>query len=427
MKKLVSHSVLFVTLLSPVAIFGMSMNTKFSYRPDSNVDGTRYDRNCLTTVELNLSGGRAKKSYNGDKNCADVLHLYGLNDIAKMGLNALGDPAASIYNADLHDVIVRGGAGLANGLGVNYAGKFTMFEGNLYLAQNLCKGFFLEANLPFKRLEVKDLVMSDGSVAAEISVIPGLTAPWERVKSELTELLALYNLSDGEASRTGVGDMGINVGWTHNNDDIENLDFLDTTIRVGLSAPTAKKRNEDKAFEIALGYDGHFGLGTSFDMAFGIYDWVSFGTHIGGLFFFKKTKEMRMNTTTGQNGFFKLLKGNAKRDMGNIWDVGAFLKADHIFKGFSMTFGYDYVHKDKDTLTPENTTIFPTTAANADVQLAGFSAHNITLALEYDMAKAGCYYNPYVRVFYSRPVKGKYIFKTDVGGGAVGLNLTWDF
>ena len=56
-----------------------------------------------------------------------------------------------------------------------------MFEGNLYLAQNLCKGFFLEANLPFKRLEVKDLVMSDGSVAAEISVIPGLTAPWERL------------------------------------------------------------------------------------------------------------------------------------------------------------------------------------------------------------------------------------------------------
>ena len=43
-----------------------------------------------------------------------------------------------------------------------------------------------------------------------------------------------------------------------------------------------------------------------------------------------------------------------------------------------MTFGYDYVHKDKDTLTPENTTIFPTTAANADVQLAGFRLHTIS-------------------------------------------------
>ena len=43
------------------------------------------------------------------------------------------------------------------------------------------------------------------------------------------------------------------------------------------------------------------------------------------------------------------------------------------------------------------------------------------------MAKAGCYYNPYVRVFYSRPVKGKYIFKTDVGGGAVGPQFDLDF
>lgn len=425
MKKLVSHSALFLTLLSPAALFGM--NTKFAYRPDSNVDGTRYDRDCLTSFEFNVSGGRAKEAYNGNKDRVNVLRLYGLNDIAKMGLNALGDPAASVLNFDLNDVIVRGGATLANGLGVYYDGKFTMFEGNFYFAQNFCKGFFIEANLPIKKLEVKDLVVTDGSVAAEISTIPGLSSPWEKVKGELTELLALYDLSDAAASRTGAGDMALNLGWTHNNDDLENLDFLDTTIRVGLSLPTAKKRNEDKAFEIALGHDGHFAMGTTFDMAFGIYDWVTVGTHIGGLFFFKKTKEMRMNTTVGQNGFFKLLKGNAKRDMGNLWDVAAFAKADHIFKGFSMTFGYNYVHKDKDILTPENTNRFSTVAANDDVQLVGYSAHNITLGLEYDMSKNDCPHHPYIKLFYSHPLKGKYIFKTDVGGGAVGFNVTWDF
>ncbi len=426
MKKLVSHSALFVALLLvPVTAFGS--NSKHYYRAGSYAHETRYELDWLSTAGLEVSGGRATKSYDANRNKVDLLGLYGQTPIVALGAGEIGNPASSVYNFDLGELIRGGSAAVVGGVGYNYAGKFTMFEANLYFAQNLCKGFFVDVNLPVKKLEVKDIVATDSTDAAALAAVPAAIIPWENTKANITTILTQYSLDTGAVSKSGVGDMMVNLGWTYNNDDLENMDFLDTTLKVGVSIPTASKRNEDKVFEIALGHDNHVGIGTSFDMAFGLYEWVTIGAHVGGLFFFKKTAELRMNTTAGQNGYLKLLKGNAKRDMGHIWDVGSFVKADHIFKGFSLLFGYNYVRKDNDTLTPENLTRFPSAAVNADTMLQGWKQHNITVALEYDMAEEGRRFNPHFGLFYSRPVSGKYIFKTDVGGGSVGVNMAWDF
>jgi hypothetical protein len=427
MKKLVSHSALFVALLlTPMAAFGL--NTKFNHRAGNSIHETRYERNCLSTLKLEVMGGRATQAYDSNKNTVNLLDLYGLNKVGALGQGEIGNPGSSLYNFDLANLITLGGAAVPGGLGLKYAGKLTHFEANLYWAQNFCDGWFVEFNLPVKKIEVKDVVATDGTTTAGLaSLAAGGTVVWERVKANLTETLTAYNLSDAATSKSGIGDIWLGAGWTYNNDEIENLDFLDTTIRFGLSVPSSSKRDENKAFEIALGHDNHTALGASFDLALGFYDWVTFGAHVGGLFFFKKTQELRMHTATGQNGFFKLQKGNAERDMGNMWDAGAFLKADHIFKGVSLAFGYNYVDKGDDTLTPENLTRFSSAAANEDPMLEGWSSHNITVALEYDMAEEGRKFNPNFSVFYSRPLKGKYIYKTDVGGGSVGVNVTWDY
>ena len=428
MKKLVSHSVLFVALLlTPMAVFGKE-NTKFHHRAGSYAHETRYERNCLSTFEVEVMGGRATKGYDSNKTPVNLLDIYGMQTIGRLGQGGIGDPGASEYNFDLANLLVLGSAAVEGGLGTKYAGKYTVFEANLYYVQNLCNGFFFDVNLPLKKLKVKDIVQTDATNADSLALFPGLSVAWATVYNDIPGLLAKYNLSNAATSTSGIGDIMVNGGWTCNNDDIESLDFFDTTIKVGVSIPTGKKRDENQAFAMALGYDGHLALSTSFDMAIGLYDWFTLGAHVGGMFFFNKTKDMRMNTTVGQNnGYFKLLKGNAKRDMGNIWDVGSFIKADHIFKGFSLMFGYNYVHKGSDTLTPENTVRFPIAGANEDPALEGYRMHAVSVGLEYDMAEEGRRFNPQFGLFYSRPIKGKRIFKTDTGGGSVGLNVAWDF
>lgn len=428
MKKLVSHSALFVALLlTPMAAFGKE-NTKAHHRAGSYSHETRYERNCLSTFEVEVLGGRATKGFDSNKNTVNLLDIYGMQAIGKLGQGELSNPASSLYNFDLANLLVLGSSAVEGGLGSKYAGKYTVFEVNLYYAQNLCNGFFFDVNVPIKQLKVKDIVQTDATDTDALAAFPGLSVAWATVVNDIPGLLALYGLSDAATSKSGLGDIMVNGGWTCNNDDLESIDFLDTTIKVGVSVPTAKKRDEDQAFAMALGYDGHLALSTSFDMAVGLYDWITVGAHVGGMFFFNKTKEMRMNSAVGQNnGYFKLLKGNAKRDMGNAWDVGSYLKADHIFKGFSVMFGYNYVHKSDDTLTPENTVRFPTAAANEDPALDGYRMHSVSVGVEYDMAEEGRRFNPQFGLFYSRPVKGKRIFKTDVGGGSVGVNVAWDF
>ena len=420
MKKLFSHSAIFVALLlAPMAVFAKQANTKFHHRAGQTAHETRYERNCLGTFEVELMGGRATNGFNSLKDKVNVLRIYGLNELGMAGVNAAGNPTESYLNGDLN--IISG----HNNIGVNFDGKYSMFEANFSYTQNFCNGFFLDLNLPIKKLKISNITQE--TVLGNLT--GGNATALRNVVTNLATTLALdtYTLNFEETSQDGIGDVMVTGGWTCNHDDIENLDFLDTTIKLGVSIPTAKKRDQDKAFALALGYEKHTGIAASFDLGIGFYEWMTLGAHIGGLFFLDKTINMRMQTNKDQNGWLKLQKGDAKYDMGNIWNAGGHLKADHIFKGVSLMFGYNYVHKGSDTLAPTNTVKFESEAVNADVMLKGWTQHAVTVTLEYDMAEEGRRWNPYFSVFYSRPVKGKYIFVSDVGGGTAGVNVAMDF
>lgn len=420
MKKLFSHSALFVALLlAPMSVFAKQANTKFHHRAAQTAHETRYERNCLATFEVELMGGRATKGYNSAKDKVNALRIYGLNELGMAGVNAAGAATDHFLHGDLN--IISG----HKGVGINFDGKYSMFEANLSYTQNFCNGFFVDFNLPIKKLKISDITeetvlgtLTGGDATALRSVVANLAT---------TLALPAYDLTFEAASKTGIGDIMVTGGWTCNHDDIESLDFLDTTIKLGVSIPSAKKRDQDKAFELALGYEGHTGIAASFDMGIGFYEWITLGTHVGGLFFLDKTINMRMQTNKDQNGWLKLQKGDAKYDMGNIWNAGGHLKADHIFKGVSLMFGYNYVHKGDDTLTPTDTAKFESEAVNADVMHKSWNQHAVSVTLEYDMAEEGRRWNPYFSVFYSRPVKGKYIFVSDVGGGTAGVNVAMDF
>ncbi len=443
MKKLFSHSALFVALLlAPMTVFAKQMNTKFRHRSGQTAHETRYERNCMATFELELMGGRAKKGYDFNKDKVNALSIYGIDHLGTLGVNAVGDPSGILGAlGDLFTLTLGAGIHPNADIGIKFDGKYSLFEANLSYTQNFCNGFFLSANLPIKKLKISNISHKNITSTADFTRLGMLgRGALIRLVGFLAEEIAVsgsnlattlasspYDLNIGDASTTGVGDLMLSGGWTCNHDDIEGLDFLDTTIKLGVSLPTAKKRDQNKAFELALGYEKHTGIGAEFDLGLGFYEWITLGAHVGGLFFLDKTLNLRMQTNKHQSGWLKLQKGDAEYDMGNIWHAGGYLKADHIFKGISLMLGYNYAHQGKSMLTPVDTVKFEPDHVNADDMLKGWDQHALTVTLEYDMAEEGRRWNPCFSVFYSRPVKGKYIFATDVGGGTAGVNVAMDF
>ncbi len=421
MKKFTSSIVLFAALLlSPAAIY--SAQQKFFYRAGPYETEPHFERNCLSTFKFDIMGGESTKGYNGNGNSTDIFNIYGWANAKAWAVGAILDPASSEYNADLAALLIASPNPDGTFAELRYKGKFTFFQFDLYWAQNFCKGFFFDINLPVQRLNSTDISYVDETSASNAGSIE-----WRTVKANLDEIYDQYGLSAGPYVHTGLGDMRTMLGWTINHEDMENLDFFDATIKIGVSIPTAKKKNINYIFSVPGGYNGHVGIPITFDMALGMYEWFTLGAHIEGMFFNKKTQTIRMYTSVEQSGPVKLLEGQAKYDMGALWDIGVYAKADHIFKGLSLFFGYTYSNKDTDTVTPQNTSLFPIVAANNDPALAGWKRQDISIRVEYDFAQEGRRYNPVVGLFYNMPVAGKYIFRTYTVGGDVALNCIWDF
>ena len=447
MKKLTSHSTLFALLLTPVASFGQP----FFYRTGAYNYQPRFERNCLSTWEVNVQGGGTRTGYeseyapggakskvivaptaptethgNNTQN-SNVLNLYGWQNFQFLGTNIVGNPGTDIYNQNLVvlDQLPQNGT-----FGwVQYAGKFSYIEADLYFAQNFCKGFFADLNIPIVHTKISGVGFTDMSPTN--AGFPNVNDPnWQFLinPTNLATTLAEYSLTASDYSKSGVGDIEIYLGWTMNKEDIcDSIDFLDATIKVGFNVPSGYQKNQNQAFSLAAGYDGHFGVPVSFDAAIGFLEWVTVGAHVGGTFFTSKTKSYRMKTSVAQNGYIKLGLGQAKMDMGNLFDAGAYLKADHIFKGLSLMFGYVYARQSKSTLTPTNTVQFPTAIVNGDNMLYSWYSHALSGSVEYDFAREGKRFNPVIGIFYSQPIAGKRVFNTKTGGGYAGVNVAWDF
>lgn len=466
MKKITSYSTLFALLL-PAAAFGSQQPFFYRTGPYSYQETNRFERSWLSTINFSVMGGGTKKGYqaanaigangttvngttisipttgsssshvsninassgastNGNGVSTNVLNMFGWQNFQFLGANIASNPGTSIYDANLavlDQLPLNGTFGY-----VQYSGKFDYIEGDIYLAQNLCHGFFLDMLIPIIRTGVTNVKFVDKST---YTGFPNANNPnWEFLltPANLEATLAEYSLTASDYHHSGIGDIVIDAGWTYNKEDLsDHVDFLDVTIKVGVNIPSGFKQNTSQAFSVAAGYNKHVGAPIQFDAAIGFFEWLALGAHVGGTFFGSKTQLTRMQTSLKQNGYIKLGLGEAKSSIGNIFDAGAYIKADHIAKGFSLSFGYLYAHQGATTLTPVNTVLFPTAIVNADSMLQAWHSHQISVQADYDFAKEGRRYNPNIGIFYSQPVAGKNVFKTMTGGGYVGLNVAWDF
>jgi hypothetical protein len=416
-----SRAFFVVTLLMVPAT---ALGDRHFYRAGPYQAEPRYDRNCLSSIDISVMGGTTKKGRNSEKNKTDLLNIYGLHNMHRLGEGVPNlDPANVVEHDTLSNLQELGNN---NDFGkLKFSGKFKYVGANIGLTQNFCNGFFAQLNLPILHLEISDVTYTDQSPSTGLP--NANSAEWIQFLARFDDILADFDLSAGNTKETGVGDITVLGGWTYNNDTLDLLDFFDVTIKTGLSVPTARQRKINEAFSVAAGYNGHVGVPLSFDMALGLYDWFTWGTHVGGQFFLKHDVCARMKTHADQNGFIKLAQGAAREDLGNLWDVGTYLKADHIAGGFSLMVGYTYASQEDTTLTPVDTDIFTASIVNNDETLKKWRRHDIHVKAEYDFAQEEKSWNPILSVEANVPVGGKRIFNTWTIGGNLGLNITWKF
>jgi hypothetical protein len=134
---------------------------------------------------------------------------------------------------------------------------------------------------------------------------------------------------------------------------------------------------------------------------------------------------MRIKTACEQSGLIKLQQDVAREKMGNIYDAGVYFKADHIAGGFSLLAGYAYSAKQNDELDCFKNKCLDCQIANTDCALQKWNMHTVNLIAEYDFTQDTRKYCPKINAFYNIVAGGQRVFKTNVGGAGIGLDVTW--
>ena len=407
-----------------ISTLALSYDNAHFYRATFFFGEPQFEKAKLTTFDMIVAGGSAFKGYDccGKKTC--FLDIYGPNNMQFLGKNlpqkCETERESERILQDLLKIPTRECFG-----NFSFFGEFRTWEIYFSIIQNFKKGFFAHIHIPVRKLEIFPIIYCD--LSPDDQKEPNSRNPyWRDFIQKFNYVLSNFNLIAENFCASGPGDISLMLGWTKNHEKTEYIDFIDATIRAGASLPTSKEKNEDCAFGMPLGYNGHVGFNICGDLSLGLYEWLTLGAHADVIFFNTITKCMRVKTACEQNGFIKLAKELVNIKKGNIYNAGFFLKADHVFLGASFIFAYSFSLKQDDCLAFCKKCSIDSRIANSDQMLKKWDMHTLNFILEYDFTREGHKFGPRVSAFYNHVVGGKRIIKTPTGGIGFGFEISWD-
>jgi hypothetical protein len=409
-------------LISSAGLYASRDNAHF-YRATNFFGEPRFEKPWLSTFDFYASYGKTSQGFNSEHDKVPLLDIYGIYNMQFLGAGVPGKDFENISDIILEELALLPSRGTFGQL--SFDGNFSLTELNIFYMQNFAHGFFFQFHTPVRFMNLTNIQYCD--LSPDDCQSPNQNDPtWQAFLAGFNSILKQHCLSDGNVKKSGIGDASLQIGWTLNYQETTVIDFLDLTIKSGYLFASSAKQNPNIIFDIPLGYNGHAAVPLSFDAALGTYDWLTIGGHIGALFFFNGTQDFRVKTNQYQSGFIKLAQDNCvKNEKGNIWEIGAYLKADHVVRGFSLLFGYGYVTEQKDNLCTQNGPIFYAPVVNSDDMFDSWNMHTLNLRAEYDFTKNDAWFGPRITFFYDYPISGKRIFRTAMVGGHCGIDLAW--
>lgn len=384
----------------------------------------RIEHDWLTTFDLFISASSTHTARNCQGKKVPLFDIYGLNNMQELGVNVPCKNPNNLGSFTLSQLSLL--PANPNFATLSIGGKFEIIELDMSFVQNFSHGFYAGAYLPVRKLAFSNICYNDLSSTCP-EVCPNQNNPiWQQFLANFAQTLHAFNLSLCPMDEWGVGDLTTYVGWTHNYLG-SSLDFIDTSFRIGVLAPTGKAQNINQVFSLPFGYNKHWAIPIALDIAFGGCEWFTVGGHFDTLIFFDKKQCVRIKTAPYQSGIIKLATTQADVQKGNYWIAGTYAKADHFIGGLSLLFGYSFTNKNNDSLSICDSTVCDICAVNSDEMLQGFNMHTLHLYLDYDFTQESSLYGLHVGIFYNRIVGGERIFNTSMPGTVVGLDCTWDF
>lgn len=358
------------------------------------IDEPRSAKPGLQTFNAFFSGGDSKTGFNGCGEKVPLFAIFGNENLKDLGVSSpVSDKAF-------------------------FPGVFSITEIQLHAYSNFDCGFFAHLALPIRKLEVRGTHLESTRICDN-------SVAWKTTVKKVDAVLKKNHLSAGSVDESGVGDLTLLAGWSYTNYDTY-ADFLDASIQTGVLFPTGRKKNIHEVFSFPLGYDGHYGVPLIADAALGVLNWLNVGLHAEGLFFFDKTRCVRLRNKASQHGFIRLDKAKVRVHEGTIWDITAYLKADHFTYGFSFLLGYSFDHQNRRRFS-ELRKGFDKSIVNADPQLQPWSMGTLHAVIDYDWSNEDNPYGPRLGLEYNHVLHGKNVFRTAMTGGWVGLDLEWNY
>ena len=406
-------------------------------------------KNWLAMFDASYANGSTRRGRNNIGDRTEAFDIYGHHNLLYLtsnvtkpsnidsGISTIIDNIATTRtNFAALDLTETVSFGL-----VKFSGKFELDELPLNYRQNLKNNFFVELNIPFKRVKVSKIKYEDQSPSSGTTGSPynQEDTSWMNFTHTTTfdEILKLYGLKGYQAGykKTYPGDISVIFGWQKliTEPIVDFLEYVNFAIKGGILLPTGLNANPDHPFAIPTGYNGHFGIPLRIDAHFGLSNDIYLGTNLGITFFKNEThSKYPVKTDEKQQGFIKLYRCKVTEKKGTLFDIGVYLKLDHFFRGLSATTGYSYNRQARDHLTlKQNTSATNNLIIDSDSRLNGWRMHVLHFLADYDFSVHKFFqekkWQPRIGAFYNYPFDGKNIFINPITGGSLGCDLTWNF
>ena len=434
MKKFIKN--LLKKLLLYVAV-GMGLHSMASAMAPNNFFAP-YDPNLRLAaapdtkfrVGLNVEGGSTRTGRDLNHNKSNVLQLY---DATQSTIAMVMVPTCQIANQlPISLPVLTSWAGAPTDDGyrghIQMTGKFEQVDATVYgtylLPQRIVPGdLSLSAYLPVRQVSVDGIQFKDltrPNTAADLDIIAFL-AGFTNFKNSLK---TVANLDLNAVHKTGLGDLLFMLNWQ--NDYRQDKEFLKNVTmfaQIGLSFPTGAKKDENRAFSVALGNDGAVSMPIGIGMELDFVHHITAGLDVDFLILFDETRNRRLKTDFRQTEFLLLNKGLSTKDHGLTWQFNLFLQALHVAGGLSAKVAYDYIKHDDDRLTAKSDA-FNNAVINSAKILEEWNMHHFIFSVSYDFFKE-CknWGQPQINFFYKLPVTGKGIVNPQTFGGQLAFNF----
>lgn len=348
-----------------------------------------------------------------------------------------------------------------------FSGKYAQEQVGVDIMQHLMSGVFVHVYLPFKqqkltnigyrtKLTVDQYASNDVGLTAvqkyegflqlinnqfEDPNNAGQFASLTRAvdEADLTPLFTNFKHTD-------IGDPGIYFGWGGEKTFKKSVaDYLNGTLRLGAILPIGRRTEVDQCFSLPFGYEKHWAIAGRGCGEIGLFKFVAVGGSVGASIFFSRSYSKRLKSDPLQNGWLMFDKGVVHVDQGSLWDLSAYIKAQHRPWGVAAWFGAVYFNQSptrfalRDTVSElsrresvaveerqKNQVTFTKEDLNSDARLKSWHHYVLHFGLSWDGAQFfACKSGPFLAFTYDYSLAGKYSWRTDVIGGRAGLHCAW--